>query len=251
MTETARGPALARFLLAVYVLLIVYASLYPLAGWRDPGVPLLGFVAAPLPRYITFFDVAANFLGYLPYGLLCVLVVHPRLRGAAAAWAAIVTGSVLSLSLETAQNFLPARIPSNLDVVAQRRRRRWRARWRAFFSPALLGGGPLQRLRAEALAPGTAADLGLTLLGLWLFAQLNPATLLFGTGDLRDLVAGPAGARYGAELFVSVEAVIAAANLAAVALLAPPRCAPVRRCCGCCSRCSPSRWRSRRSPSRS
>jgi VanZ family protein len=220
MTETARGSALARFLLAVYVLLIAYATLYPLAGWRDPGVPLLGFVAAPLPRYITFFDVAVNFLGYLPYGLLCVLVVHPRPGGAAAAWVAIITGSVLSLSLETAQNFLPARIPSNLDVVANVAGVAAGALAGVFFSPALLGGGPLQRLRAEALAPGTAADLGLTLLGLWLFAQLNPAMLLFGTGDLRDLVAGPAGARYGAQLFVSVEAAIAAANLAAVALLA-------------------------------
>jgi VanZ family protein len=220
MTGTSRGSPLARLMLAVYVLLMVYATLYPLAGWRDPGVPLLGFVAAPWPRYVTGFDLTVNFLGYLPYGLLCMLVIHPRLKGAAAVAAAIVTGSVLSLSLETAQNFLPARIPSNLDVVANVAGVAAGALAGAFFSPALVGGGALQRLRAEALSPGTAADLGLTLLGLWLFAQLNPATLLFGTGDLRILFAAPAGERYGAELFVSVEAVIAAANLTAVALLA-------------------------------
>jgi VanZ family protein len=220
VTAPARGAPLARFLLVVYALLIVYATLHPLSGWRDPGVPLLGFVTAPWPRYVTVFDLSVNFLSYLPYGLLCVLVVHPRLKGAAAVLPALVTGSVLSLSLETAQNFLPARIPSNLDVIANVAGVAAGALAGNFLSPALLGGGPLQRLRAEALAPGTAADLGLTLLGLWLFAQLNPATLLFGTGDLRDLVAGPAGERHGAELFVSVEAVIAAANLAAVALLA-------------------------------
>lgn len=181
---------------------------------------MFGFLAAPWPRYVTAFDLAVNFLGYLPYGLLCVLVAHPRLKGAAAVLLAIVTGSALSLLLETAQNFLPARIPSNVDVLANVAGAALGALGGVFFSSALLGGGPLQRLRAEALAPGTAADLGLTLLGLWLFAQLNPATLLFGTGDLRDLVAGSAGERYGAELFVSIEAAIAAANLAAVALLA-------------------------------
>jgi VanZ family protein len=199
---------------------MVYATLYPLAGWRDPGVPLLAFLSAPWPRYLTAFDLAANLLGYLPYGLLCVLVLRPRLEGAAAVWLAIVTGSVLSLSLETAQNFLPARIPSNLDVLANVAGVALGALAGLFSSSTLPGGGPLQRLRAEALAPGAAADLGLTLLGLWLFAQLNPATLLFGTGDLRDLVAGPAGERHGAELFVSIEAAIAAANWAAVALLA-------------------------------
>src|SRR6185295_19804026 len=70
-----------------------------------------------------------------------------------------------------------------------------------------------------------ATDLGLTLLGLWLFAQLNPATLLFGTGDLRDLVAG-SGARHPAQLFVSAEAATAAANLVAVALFASAMARP-------------------------
>jgi hypothetical protein len=82
------------------------------------------------------------------------------------------------------------------------------------------------------VTPGTAADLGLTLLGLWLFAQLNPATLLFGTGDLRDLFSGAVGERHTAELFVSVEAATTAANLTAVALLASAGVregAPVRR----------------------
>ena len=90
----------------------------------------------------------------------------------------------------------------------------------------------MQRLRAYALTPGTAADLGLALLVLWLFAQLNPATLLFGSGDLRDLFAGGAGERHAAELFVSIEATITAANLVAVALLASAGArpeAPMRR----------------------
>ena len=56
---------MSRFLLAIYVLLAVYASLYPLSGWHDPGAPVLAFLAAPWPRYVTPFDIGADFLGYV------------------------------------------------------------------------------------------------------------------------------------------------------------------------------------------
>ncbi len=219
-----RESALARFLLVAYVLLVAYATLYPLSGWRDPGGSALLFLAAPWPRYLTAFDVGANFLGYLPYGLLCAFATRPRLAPAPAALLAVVTGGALSLALEAAQSFLPARFPSNLDVIANVAGAAVGGIVGVWLAPRLLGGGPLDRLRAAALAPGTAADLGLTLLGLWLFAQLNPATLLFGAGDLRELVAGSLpgspGERHAAELFVSVEAAVSAANLVAVALIA-------------------------------
>lgn len=176
--------------------------------------------------------MAANFFGYLPYGMLCVLAAHGRLSRGAGVVLAVVTGAALSLLLETAQSFLPARIASNLDVLANVAGTAAGALLAAIFARWLLGGGPLHRLRAQALNPGAAADLGLALLALWLFAQLNPATLLFGSGDLRDLLASAAGARHKAEIFVSIEAAIAAMNLAAVAVLtsagARPE-APVRR----------------------
>ena len=211
---------LARIFLAAYVLLVAYASLYPLSGWREPGGPALAYLVAPWPRYVTVFDLAANFLGYLPFGLLCALALYPRysLRGALVG--ALLAGGALSLALETAQSYLPARIASNLDLFANIAGSAAGGIAGARLAPWLLEGGPLRRLRAAALVQGAAADFGLTLLGLWLFAQLNPATLLFGTGDLRDLVAGTAKRPHGAEIFVSIEAATAAANLAAVALLA-------------------------------
>ena len=221
-----------RFFLAVYVLLVVYASLYPLTGWREPGGPALAFLTAPWPRYVTAFDVGANFFGYLPLGLLCALAVRARLSGGAAIAVATVAGAVLSFLLESAQSFLPARIASNVDVLANIAGAATGGLAAAVFARWLPGGGPLHRLRAQALLPGAAADLGLALLALWLFAQLNPATLLFGSGDLRDLFASVAGERHEAELFVSIEAAITAMNLAAVAVLASAGArpeAPLRR----------------------
>jgi VanZ family protein len=224
-SPSLRESPLARFCLLAYALLIVYASLYPLAGWRDPGGSAFAFLFAPWPRYVTAFDVLANCFGYIPYGLLCVLALHPRVCGAAAVLAAAVSGAALSLALETAQSFLPMRIASNVDVLANLSGAAAGGCAAVWLAPWLLHTGPLRRLRSLALVPGAAADLGLTLLGLWLFAQLNPATLLFGTGDLRNLVAG-SGERHAAELFVSAEAATAAANLVAVALLASAMARP-------------------------
>jgi VanZ family protein len=221
-----RHSPLARIFLAAYVLLVAYASLYPFSGWREPAASVLAFLAAPWPRYLTAFDLAANFLGYLPLGILCALAVHPRAGTRTAALLALAAGVVLSLVLETVQGYLPARISSNVDVLANAAGAAVGGFAGARFAPWLLDAGPLRRLRAAAFAPGTAADLGLALLGLWLFAQLNPATLLFGTGDLRDLVAAGAGERHGAEIFVAIEAATCAANLAAVALIASAVASP-------------------------
>ena len=138
---------------------------------------------------------------------------------------ALVSGALLSLLLETAQSFLPARIASNVDVLANVAGAAAGAVAAAVFAPVAARRRAAAAPARASPAPGAAADLGLTLLGLWLFAQLNPATLLFGTGDLRDLLAGAAGERHTAELFVSIEAAITAANLAAVALLASAACA--------------------------
>ncbi|MGH7290708.1 MAG: VanZ family protein, partial [Myxococcota bacterium] len=195
-----RDSSLAKFLLAAYVLLVAYASLYPLTGWRDPGGSAFAYLSAPWPRYVTAFDVGANFFGYLPYGLLCALVLRPRMLPIAAALFALLSGMALSLALEAGQSFLPARIPSNLDVLANVAGAACGGGAGAWLAPWVLGQGPLERLRSAALAPGAVADLGLTLLGLWLFAQLNPATQLFGVGDLRDLISAPGapGERYGA-----------------------------------------------------
>jgi VanZ family protein len=222
---------LSRHLLLAYVLLIIYASLYPLSGWREPAGGALAFLFDPRPRYITAFDLGANVLGYLPFGLLCALTLYPRSPVGGAALVGLVAGGALSLGLETAQSYLPARVASNLDLLANTAGAAVGGIAGARLAPWLLDAGPLRRLRAVAFAPGAAADFGLMLLGLWLFAQLNPATLLFGTGDLRDLVAG-VNQPYGAELFVSIEAATAAANLCAVALLASAVAlpgAPLRR----------------------
>ena len=46
-----------------------------------------------------------------------MFALYPRVRGIAAAVLAIVAGIALSGTMEAVQNFLPTRVPSNLDLL--------------------------------------------------------------------------------------------------------------------------------------
>jgi hypothetical protein len=171
--------------------------------------------------------VAANVAGYAPLGFLAVAALHPRTRGAAAFALAVAGAAALSLVLEALQSYLPARFAGNLDVLCNAGGAALGAALALRYTPQLLAG-PLSRLRATDFAPGADVDFGLVLIGLWLFLQLNPAALLFGAGDLRDLLAPFEGRARRPEFFVTIEAFITAANLIAVSLLLSALVAPGR-----------------------
>jgi VanZ family protein len=224
--STASASALVRILFVVYALLTVYASLHPFDGWRDVAASPFAFLSAPWPRQRIGFDVAVNILGYAPYGFLCVAALYPRTKGAAAFAVALLSAILLSVALEAVQNYLPTRFASNVDVLSNIAGATLGAVAGLRLTPWLLEHGPFKRLRGAAFLPGAGVDFGLVLIALWLFIQLNPTTLLFGAGDLRDLVVPPAGRQRAPEFFAQIEAVTAAANLLAIALLMSTLAAP-------------------------
>src|SRR5467141_1848218 len=211
---------LARYLFVAYVLLVVYASLYPFSGWHDRGLPPFSFLTAPFNRPTPVFDVVVNVVGYVPLGFLAVLAAHPRLRGTSAFVFGFACSLLLSFALESLQLYLPSRTSSNLDLLANTMGGATGALAALATTRPLMDAEGLQHLRNRLLLPGRRTDLGLVLLGLWLFAQLSPETLLFGTGDLRDLFKTPSGKLYPAEVFLRVQAGVACANGLAAGLLA-------------------------------
>ena len=106
-------------LAALYAALVVYASLYPFTGWHHPqGLWSVEALSLPWPRRWLAFDVAANFIGYMPLGALTFAAVLRS--GGGAAWGAaagLALPALLSLALELLQNFLPQRVPSALDLA--------------------------------------------------------------------------------------------------------------------------------------
>lgn len=213
-----RASPLARYLFCVYALLVVYASLHPFSGWHVQGPTPFAFVTAPFPRSLTRFDVVTNVLGYVPLGFLAVLALYPRIRGGKAFALGAVGSLALSFVLESLQSYLPSRASSNVDLLANAAGGAAGAVLALAAGPLLVVDGALKALRYRAFLAGRKIDLGLVLLGLWLLSQLSPETLLFGSGDLRELFQPPPGKLYPAEMFLRVEAAIAAANTVAVGL---------------------------------
>ena len=167
----------------LYAGLVVYASLYPFEGWRLQGVAPMAFFWAPFPQYWTMFDVVANLVGYAPLGFLLALALL-RSGWASGTWpVAVGVPVLLSLTVESLQNLLPMRVPSNVDLALNAAG----AASGAGVAWVLLRLGGVRRwsaFRAAWFEPGTHGSL--VLLALWPFALLYPASVPFGLGQVAD-----------------------------------------------------------------
>jgi VanZ family protein len=182
----ARPSPVSRAALLAYLLLIVYASWFPFSGWRSSGMSPLAFLTLQMPRYWTGFDVIVNIIGYIPLGTLLVFSLYPRLRGAWAVAVATVLGILVSGGMEVVQNYLPSRVPSNLDLFTNSIGCLIGACIGAAGARNYLDRGRLFRLRARWFAP--QAGQGLVLLGLWPLAQIYPQNYLFGHGQVLPIL---------------------------------------------------------------
>lgn len=183
-----KSSPVARAALLAYLLLIVYASWYPFTGWRSNGLPLLSFMNLVKQRYWTGFDVMVNIVGYVPLGVLLVLALYPLVRGVWATLLATLIGILVTGTMETVQNFLPSRVPSNLDLLTNAAGCLVGACIGPFIVRTLLDQGRLYRLRKRWFAPH--ASQGLVLLALWPLAQLYPQSFLFGHGQVLPIISG-------------------------------------------------------------
>lgn len=176
MHKTAAWP-----LALLYSGLIVYASLYPFAEWRDQGIAPWVYLLTPLSPYWTWFDIAINVIGYGPLGGLLALAAVRSGRSPRALLVVTVCGLVLSLCMETLQNYLPARVSSNVDLFLN-----VLGTWLgAVGALALERMGAIDhwsRLRAYWFVP--QARGGLVLMATWPLALLFPAAVPFGLGQV-------------------------------------------------------------------
>ncbi|MEH6436805.1 VanZ family protein [Massilia sp. DD77] len=183
-----RGSPISRATLLAFLLLIVYASWYPFSGWRDSGVPPFAFLNLVKQRYWTGFDVTVNIVGYIPFGILLVLSLYPRIRGVWAVLVAALAGVLVSGAMEAVQSYLPSRVPSNLDFLTNAGGCLIGAILGALWAPVLLDRSRLFQLRRRWFAPH--ASQGLVLVALWPLAQIYPQSYLFGHGQVLPVISG-------------------------------------------------------------
>ena len=215
---TPTASRLPRYLALAYGALIVYASLHPFYGWRDPGLPPFYFFNAGWPRYWTGFDLVINVLAYLPLGFFVTQAPRILQHRWLAVGAAIALGTLLSFSLETLQTWLPSRVASNLDLACNAIGTTIGALLALFLGKRFIDFVDL--LLHRLLAPIHNAEFGLILVGLWLLTQLSPETFLFGAGDLRQLLGIAPVVPYAAHAFFAIETGIIICNFVAIGLFA-------------------------------
>ena len=176
--------------LAVWALLLAYASLYPFFPLRPPAPEAMREFFSM--RYLVRSDIAFNVIAYLPLGTLACLYFRNRGHGRHAILKATALGAAFSLAMELAQLFVPNRVASAMDLACN-------------TAGALLGAlafveplytrftRALGELRERLVIPGAWGDAGLVLAMLWLLAQLNPALPFFGAGNIGGDPAGDPG----------------------------------------------------------
>lgn len=174
-----------------YVLFIVYASLSPFSGWREQGLDFIEVLGAPLYLTYTAFDATINLLSYLPVGLLLGLALRARLNVAASLIISVCLGVALSATMEYLQMYLPARISSNVDLLANSAGTLIGAllavsitSWPWLFSR-------LTRWRSRLFHHGQEMDFGLALLALWMFGQINPSLPMLGNVFISEVARQP------------------------------------------------------------
>lgn len=194
----SRGSPIVRAALLAYLLLIVYASWFPFTGWRDSGISPLAFLNLVKQRYWTGFDAGVNIVGYIPFGMLLVLAMYPRVRGVWAVLLATLAGLLTTGTMEAVQTYLPSRVPSNLDFVTNAGGCLLGAILGALWAPGLLDRSRLFKLRQRWFAPH--ASQGLVLVAMWPLAQIYPQSYLFGHGQVLPILSGWLSSWFDAEI---------------------------------------------------
>lgn len=160
-------------LLATYCALLVSGSLYPLSQWQDARALDLAFLWAPWPETITRTDLITNYFVYMPLGVFAARAFF-RHRFTLNHWLMVCAfGAGLSLAMECAQLFVPQRVASNVDIVANTLGTAFGAAISPLFSARSGFFTRLAALRRHWFRPGGIINAGLILLGLWLLSQLS------------------------------------------------------------------------------
>lgn len=177
-----RRQSSATWMMLAHIGLIVYASLYPFWPWRwPPGMGMPWLFGLPWPPRFFAYDVEANLIGYVPLGLLGFAAGMRSGWGFKASMAiGLLHGPLLSLAMETAQFFLPGRVPSQSD---------WGLNTLGSTLGAVLGmvlnamGGLKRWEDVRDHWFGASSAPALALLALWPVALLYPTPLPFGLGQ--------------------------------------------------------------------
>lgn len=171
------------WLLLLYAALLAYGSWYPF-GWGEAETSLFTFVHA-WPMHLDKGDVIQNVLVYMPFGLLMVVWRRRRDPFAVSLVLAAVCGTAISFGIECVQQYLPARVPSLVDVAMNFAGSVIGALLGALVSRDTTAGAGFLRWRDAWFQHGPLASTGLIVVGLWFLSQTTPLVPSLDIAQLR------------------------------------------------------------------
>lgn len=157
----------APLLLAIFVALILYVSLYPFQFGAD------GPTAMEVLRTLSWArasrgDMLNNVLLYVPLGFCIALTIEPRFGRLTGIAGGLVGGALLSITMEIMQGSIATRVPSLTDLSLNA----------AGALAGAIGGSAWHalgvRMTPQANPAGRSGAIALVVLVLWLIARLWP-----------------------------------------------------------------------------
>ncbi len=166
-----------------YTLLILYGSWFPFSHLISPARPLFSFLVTE-PSYDRA-DLIQNLLIYMPLGLFMVAWLNASRRFGPALACATLTGTLLSFTVESVQQFLPERVASLSDLVLNAVGT-WVGGWLAIFvSRDTLTGKKMLSYRNHVFREGAMVNVAIAVLGLWVLSQTSPLVPSLDPAHLR------------------------------------------------------------------
>jgi VanZ family protein len=172
--------------LFLYILFIIYGSLFPFADWQTPQQDIFSVWQRSMDGRISRSDLLTNFLVYIPFGFLLSSVLFDRFNTICRVLLVTTLGILLSLFMEYLQMYLPARTSSPVDLALN-------------MISTLIGtlmfcrlgidstiGRGLRDLRHNCFTEGRIADIGLSVILLWGASQLAPFMPSIDVGNLKN-----------------------------------------------------------------
>lgn len=160
--------------LFLYILFIIYASLFPLTDWHVPLQNVLDIWSNAADKRVSRSDLLVNLLAYIPFGFLAFSVLSGRYGNTLRTFLTILSGLLLSFLMEYLQLYLPARTSSLVDLLLNVSSTFFGAVIACSLGTGSTFGAILQKIRAKHFIDGKVADIGVGVIAIWCAAQLAP-----------------------------------------------------------------------------
>ncbi|MFW5768403.1 MAG: VanZ family protein [Bacteroidota bacterium] len=200
----------------IYVLLVIYGSLYPWSGWAQPDF-------FEWQNYFNWrtskSDIVLNILVYLPFGLLFVRAFISRLHGLWLVLLACAAGFGLSLGVEILQLFLPHRVTSVADLLMNTTGTFLGGLLAYFVFAHASISGFLLHYRDKWFSRRALESYGLLVIGLWVLSQLTPLVPSLGWSNIKHGLKPAWHTLLDIALYDPVHALVYALNLLGLCII--------------------------------